>query len=59
MEVLTQMKAFVHQGPAGFAGAFLKEMESRHPLSGEVKVRLKTAGLNHRDRFANRLKGPD
>lgn len=53
------MKAFVHQGPAGFAGAFLKEMESRHPLSGEVKVRLKTAGLNHRDLFVLHRRSPE
>ena len=43
------MKAFIHHGAQGLAGTSYTEMEERQPGRGEVKVRLKTAGLNHRD----------
>jgi zinc-binding alcohol dehydrogenase/oxidoreductase len=45
------MKALVHAGKAGFDGLSYREMEERQPGFGEVRVRLKTAGLNHRDLF--------
>ncbi|MGO4888387.1 zinc-binding dehydrogenase [Anaerobacillus sp. MEB173] len=43
------MKAFVHKGKAGLENTFYTDMEIREPNNGEVKVRLKNAGLNHRD----------
>ena len=45
------MKALVHADKAGFEGLSIKEMEEILPKSGEVRVKLKTAGLNHRDLF--------
>lgn len=45
------MKAVIHEKNAGFAGLTLREMEEIYPKAGEVRVRLKTAGLNHRDLF--------
>ncbi|OUM92067.1 zinc-binding dehydrogenase [Parageobacillus thermoglucosidasius] len=43
------MKAFIHQGNPGLENTFYTDMEVKEPNKGEVKVRLKTAGLNHRD----------
>ncbi|MGG3450412.1 MULTISPECIES: zinc-binding dehydrogenase [Bacillaceae] len=45
------MKAVVHEGQAGIAGLTYREMEEGLPSSGEVRVKLKAAGLNHRDLF--------
>ncbi|WP_313432823.1 zinc-binding dehydrogenase [Siminovitchia terrae] len=45
------MKAIVHEGKAGMAGLSLREMEVGQPGQGEVRVKLKTAGMNHRDLF--------
>ncbi|MCL1632026.1 zinc-binding dehydrogenase [Sporolactobacillus sp. CPB3-1] len=47
------MKAFVHEGVAGLSGAhYTVDFKSPpSPGSGEVKVNLKAAGLNHRDLF--------
>ncbi|WP_070119899.1 zinc-binding dehydrogenase [Bacillus marinisedimentorum] len=45
------MKAFVHEEHKGINGIKLKEMPEPEPEQGEVKVRLKRAGLNHRDLF--------
>ncbi|MED4241113.1 zinc-binding dehydrogenase [Priestia megaterium] len=45
------MKALVHEGTAGINGLSLRKMEDLEPKSEEVIVRLKTAGLNHRDLF--------
>ena len=45
------MKALVHEEKAGFEGLSLKELKEEAPKLGEVRVRLKTAGLNHRDLF--------
>lgn len=42
------MKAIVHHGD-GWNGLKLMEMDEPAPKEGQVKVRLKTAGLNHRD----------
>jgi zinc-binding alcohol dehydrogenase/oxidoreductase len=44
-----KMKAFVHKGKSGFENTFLMDIKEEEPKKGEVKVRLKTAGLNHRD----------
>ncbi|MGM9924369.1 MAG: zinc-binding dehydrogenase [Bacillus sp. (in: firmicutes)] len=54
------MKALVHSGQEGLAGLTYRNMEIPRPGSGEVRVRLKTAGLNHRDLFVlNRHKKTD
>ncbi|OKL36079.1 zinc-binding dehydrogenase [Domibacillus mangrovi] len=45
------MKAVVHEGQAGMAGLTYREMEEGLPSLGEVRVKLKAAGLNHRDLF--------
>lgn len=45
------MKAIVHEGTAGLAGVSYREMNEPSPQAGEVKIRLKAAGLNHRDLF--------
>ncbi|HEU5139221.1 MAG TPA: zinc-binding dehydrogenase [Bacillales bacterium] len=45
------MKAVVHQSIAGLKGVRVADVEDREPGAGEVKIRLKTAGLNHRDLF--------
>lgn len=45
------MKAVVHAGGAGLEGLEYKEVMDPYPKAGEVKVRLETAGLNHRDLF--------
>lgn len=45
------MKAIVHEGKAGRNGLVLRDMEEKQPGAGEVRVKLKTAGMNHRDLF--------
>ena len=45
------MKAFVHEGVQGLAGTKYIDIDEQHPSSTEVRVRLKYAGLNHRDLF--------
>ena len=45
------MNALVHAGKAGFDGLAYRKMAEINPKSGEVRVKLKTAGLNHRDFF--------
>ncbi|WP_257348324.1 zinc-binding dehydrogenase [Pseudalkalibacillus decolorationis] len=45
------MKAIVHTSPQGIEGMALQGFESTVPKSGEVKIQLKSAGLNHRDLF--------
>lgn len=45
------MKALVHAEIAGIDGLAYQEMEERIPKAEEVRVKLKTAGLNHRDLF--------
>ncbi|KGP71292.1 zinc-binding dehydrogenase [Pontibacillus yanchengensis] len=45
------MKAFVHEGRNGLEGTNYQEMQETSPNAGEVKVKLKYAGLNHRDLF--------
>lgn len=45
------MKALVHAGKTGMEGLSISEMEDFTPGAGEVRVRLKSAGLNHRDLF--------
>lgn len=45
------MKAIVQQYKAGFEGVEYKVLPERNPSAGEVKVKLKSAGLNHRDLF--------
>lgn len=45
------MKAVVHEGMSGIKGLKYKDVSAKKPGYGEVQVRLKTAGLNHRDLF--------
>lgn len=46
-----KMKAIIHAGRQGIRGLQYTEQQDKQPGKGEVKVRLKTAGLNHRDLF--------
>lgn len=45
------MRAIVHANHAGLDGLSLQEMPVENPKKGEVRVKLKSAGLNHRDLF--------
>jgi zinc-binding alcohol dehydrogenase/oxidoreductase len=45
------MKAIVHAKTTGLEGLSISNMEEIPPKAGEVRVQLKTAGLNHRDLF--------
>ncbi|MFS0823988.1 zinc-binding dehydrogenase [Bacillus sp. 1P02SD] len=45
------MKAFVHYKVPGMDGTSYSDIEEVVPKAGEVKVKLKSAGLNHRDLF--------
>ncbi|KKO55212.1 zinc-binding dehydrogenase [Paenibacillus sp. DMB20] len=45
------MKAVVHSGTSGLQGLSYQDISDREPGFGEVKVKLKAAGLNHRDLF--------
>lgn len=48
---MVSMKAIYHVGKAGMEGLYYGEMEERNPKEGEVKIKIKAAGLNHRDLF--------
>ncbi|WP_404329989.1 zinc-binding dehydrogenase [Mesobacillus maritimus] len=45
------MKALFHEGIAGMEGLTYGDMTEVNPGPGEVRVKLKAAGLNHRDLF--------
>ena len=45
------MKAIIHAKKTGFEGLSYCDTEELHPHAGQVRVRMKTAGLNHRDLF--------
>ncbi|WP_433750877.1 quinone oxidoreductase family protein [Paenibacillus amylolyticus] len=45
------MKSIVHSGQSGLAGLQYTESTSRVPATGEVRIQLKSAGINHRDLF--------
>lgn len=45
------MKAIIHSGRSGLRGLEYTSFTSRAPGVGEVKIQLKSAGLNHRDLF--------
>jgi zinc-binding alcohol dehydrogenase/oxidoreductase len=45
------MKAIVHEKITGLQGLSISDMGEFGPKAGEVRVQLKTAGLNHRDLF--------
>lgn len=54
------MKAIVHAEKTGMEGLSYREMAELQPRAGEVRVKLKAAGLNHRDLFVlNRHKPTD
>jgi zinc-binding alcohol dehydrogenase/oxidoreductase len=52
------MKAIVHEGKIGIDGLVYRDMAEIQPKVGEVRVKLKTAGLNHRDLFVLNLHKP-
>lgn len=45
------MKVFMHKGPSGLAGAFYRDFPEIPLKERQVRVKLKCAGLNHRDLF--------
>ncbi|MGG0838793.1 zinc-binding dehydrogenase [Bacillus paralicheniformis] len=45
------MKAIIHEGIKGLSGLKYTDVSDKTPGPGEVKIRLKAAGLNHRDLF--------
>ncbi len=45
------MKALMHEKKSGMDGLSIRTTEAKKPEKNQVKVRLKTAGLNHRDLF--------
>ncbi|MED4729871.1 zinc-binding dehydrogenase [Aneurinibacillus migulanus] len=45
------MRALVHAEKTGFDGLMYREITDIQSKAGEVRVKLKTAGLNHRDLF--------
>ncbi|MDQ0271488.1 zinc-binding dehydrogenase [Cytobacillus purgationiresistens] len=45
------MKAIIHKGEAGMSGVSYGEITAKELGSGEVRITLKSAGLNHRDLF--------
>lgn len=54
------MKAVLHEGASGMDGLKYAEIDNAEPEKGEVRIKLKTAGLNHRDLFVpNRHKSED
>lgn len=53
------MKAIVHYKTDGLAGVRLMEMPEGKPGIGQVKIRLKTAGLNRRDILVTSRHGKD
>lgn len=51
------MRAMIHAGAEGIKGLQYIKQADRDPKKGEVKIRLKTAGLNHRDLFLMNSRG--
>lgn len=45
------MKAIVHHGQTGFEGLSYTDNQEAFTREDEIKIRMKTAGLNHRDLF--------
>ncbi|OMP68052.1 zinc-binding dehydrogenase [Domibacillus epiphyticus] len=45
------MKAIIHEGTAGLQGVTYRDIGEAAPSAKEVRVKLKSAGLNHRDLF--------
>ena len=48
---MKKLKALVHAGKSGLAGLSYTTFQEVEPKSHEVRVKIKTAGLNHRDLF--------
>ncbi|GEL08659.1 zinc-binding dehydrogenase [Salisediminibacterium halotolerans] len=49
------MFAFIHEGTKGLEGTRVDEIETEQLNSRDVQVKIKTAGLNHRDLFVLQL----
>jgi zinc-binding alcohol dehydrogenase/oxidoreductase len=45
------MKALVHAEKSGISGLLYRDFEVANPEAGQVRIKLKSAGLNHRDLF--------
>lgn len=45
------MRAAIHHGRSGLDGLRVGDAKTKQPGPGEIRVRVKTAGLNHRDLF--------
>ncbi|WP_042454729.1 quinone oxidoreductase family protein [Neobacillus dielmonensis] len=53
------MKALVHYGKTGLEGLRLKEIQSVLLKDNEVRIKVKVAGLNHRDLFTLQQHDPN
>jgi zinc-binding alcohol dehydrogenase/oxidoreductase len=53
------MRAIIHAGAEGIKGLQYTKQADRDPKKGEVKIRLKTAGINHRDLFLMNSRGAE
>ncbi|AJD92748.1 alcohol dehydrogenase [Jeotgalibacillus malaysiensis] len=53
------MKAVYHKGQKGMEGLTYGELDQAEVKAGEVRIRLKTAGLNHRDLFVLKRHGEE
>lgn len=51
------MKGIIHSEKSGIAGMKYRDLQEMHPQRGEIKIRLKTAGLNRRDLFVMKNRG--
>src|SRR6478735_7243753 len=52
------MKALIHAEKLGLEGLSIRDMDSPNPAAGEVRVKLKTVGTNHRDLFVTNRHQP-
>lgn len=51
------MKGIIHSEKSGIAGMNYRDLQEMQPQRGEIKIRLKTAGLNRRDLFVMKNRG--
>ncbi|KRE03581.1 alcohol dehydrogenase [Bacillus sp. Root239] len=52
------MKALIHAEKLGLEGLSIRDIDSPNPAAGEVRVKLKTVGTNHRDLFVTNRHQP-
>jgi zinc-binding alcohol dehydrogenase/oxidoreductase len=53
------MKAFIHRGNEGLENTYVTEHPEPVPKANEVKIKLRAAGLNHRDIWSLHRRGKD